>query len=60
MFFLSFLHWSIVAVQYYMLQMYNTVVDNFERLYSIYSYYKVGYISYVVQYIFVACSLPNT
>ena len=43
-----------------MLQMYNTVVDNFERLYSIYSYYKVGYISYVVQYIFVACSLPNT
>ena len=30
-----------VAVQYYMLQVYNTVIHNFQRLYSIYSYYKI-------------------
>ena len=43
-----------------MLQMYNIVIYNFERLYPIYSYYKIGYISCVVQYILVGCSLPNT
>ena len=28
-------------IQYYMLQVYNTVVHNFLRLFSIYSYYEI-------------------
>ena len=47
--------WDKADVQYYMLQVYNIVIHNFYRLYSIYSYYKVLVkIPYVVQNIFVA------
>ena len=39
--FLFFVFLNIVDLQYYMCQVCNIVVHNFQRLYSIYSYYKI-------------------
>ena len=37
----DFLNQNIGDVQYYMLQVYTTVIHNFYTLYSIYSYHKI-------------------
>ena len=43
------------------LQVYNTVIPNFQRLYSTYSYYKNNsYIPHVLQYILEAYFIPNS